>query len=109
MYDMETAHIVCDMNSSATYDNITVIKNGQPLITAYPNGTNHYYTNGTNKFEVTLGTPFTFIIKDVLCSDKNDYTFTVEDGGRVMCSKTSLLDIKGKTFDTYTNYSFVLI
>lgn len=86
-----------------------MIKNEQPLITAYPNGTNHYYTNGTNKFEVTLGTPFTFIIKDVLCSDKNDYTFTVEDGGRVMCSKTSLLDIKGKTFDTYTNYSFVLI
>lgn len=98
---METAHIVCDMNTSATYDNITVIKNGQPLMTAYPNGTNHYYSNGTHKYEGTLEMSFTFTIKDVLCSDKNDYTFADEDSGRVICSQTSLLDIKGKTFNKY--------
>lgn len=98
---METAHIVCDMNTSTTYDSITVMKNEQRLMTAYPNRTNYYYSNSTNKYEGTLETSFTFTIKDVLCSDKNDYKFTVEDGGRVMCSQTSLLDIKGKTFNKY--------
>lgn len=68
-------------------------------MTAYRNGTNHYYSNGTNKYEGTLEMSFTFTIKDVLCSDKNDYTFTVEDGGREICSQTSLLVIKGKTFN----------
>lgn len=106
---MEIVYIVCDMNLLVMYDNIIVIKNGQLLIIVYLNGINYYYINVINKYEIILGMFFIFIIKDVLCLDKNDYMFIVEDGGRVMCLKILFLDIKGKIFDMYINYFFVLI
>lgn len=96
VFEMETGNIVCVLNTSMSYDNITVMKNDQAIMTIYPNGTNYYYLDNIEKYESTVGTSFTFGIKNVSCSDKDDYTFTVDvgDGGR--CSKAASLDIKSK-------------
>lgn len=66
----------------------------------YPNGTNYYFSDDFNKYESPVGTSFTFEIKNVSCSDKVDYTFTVESGEGEGCSKTASLDIKGKPKNT---------
>lgn len=95
VFEMETGNIVCEMNTSITIDNITVMTAGQTLMTVYPNGTNNYFSDEFDKYQSTIGTIFTFGIKNVSCRDKDEYTFTVNvgDGGR--CSKTASLDIKG--------------
>lgn len=96
VFEMETGNFVCVLNTSMKYDNITVMKNGSAIMTVYPNGTNYYYLDNIEKYESTVGTFFTFGIKKVSCSDKDEYTFTVDvgDGGR--CTKTTSLDINSK-------------
>lgn len=92
---METGNIVCELNTSMTYDNITVVKTGQAIMTVFPNGTNHYFSDEIEKYDSTVGTSFTFVIKNVSCSDENEYTFTVEVGEGGSCYKTASLEMKG--------------
>nr|XP_034330434.1 uncharacterized protein LOC105324798 isoform X7 [Crassostrea gigas] len=96
VFEMETGDMVCELNTSMTYENITVMKNGQAIMTVYPNGTNHYFSDETEKYDSTVGTSFTFFIKNVSCSDENEYTFTVEVGEGGSCYKTASLEMKAK-------------
>ncbi|XP_065924174.1 uncharacterized protein [Magallana gigas] len=96
VFEMETGNIVCELNTSMTYDNITVVKTGQAIMTVYPNGTNHYFSDEIEKYDSTVGTSFTFVIKNVSCSDENEYTFTVEVGEGGSCYKTASLEMKAK-------------
>lgn len=97
---METGNIVCELNTSMTYDNITVVKTGQSIMTVYPNGTRYYFLENFDKYENTVATSFTFEIKNVSCSDKDEYTFTVHVSERERCSKKASLDIKGNPKST---------
>ncbi|XP_065924182.1 uncharacterized protein [Magallana gigas] len=96
VFEMETGDMVCELNTSMTYENITVMKNGQAIMTVYPNGTNHYFSDETEKYDSTVGSSFTFFIKNVSCSDENEYTFTVEVGEGGSCYKTASLEMKAK-------------
>lgn len=101
VFEMETGDMVCELNTSMTYENITVMKNGQAIMTVYPNGTNHYFSDETEKYDSTVGTSFTFFIKNVSCSDENEYTFTVEVGEGGSCYKTASLEMKGSYIILY--------
>lgn len=92
---METANFSCDINSTATYQNITVAKNGQSLMTIYSNGTTAYHSNELNKYEGLVSSSFLFTIKNASCSDRADYTFTAEVENLGSCFKTASLDLKG--------------
>lgn len=92
---METSNIVCELNTSMMYDNITVVKTGQAIMTVYPNGTNYHFSDEIEKYDSTVGTSFTFGIRNVSCSDENEYTFTVEVDERGSCYKTASLEMKG--------------
>ncbi|XP_052702942.1 serine-rich adhesin for platelets-like isoform X3 [Crassostrea angulata] len=96
VFEMETGNITCELNTSMLYENITVIKNGSAIMTVYPDGTNHYFSDEIEKYDSTVGTSFTFVIKNVSCSDENEYTFTVEVGEGGSCYKTASLEMKAK-------------
>lgn len=84
-----------------TYDNITVMKTGQAIMTVYPNGTNYYFSDYFDKYDSIIGTSLTFVIKNVSCSDENEYTFTVEIGEGGSCYKTASLEMKGNYIILY--------
>lgn len=71
------------------------MKNGQAIMTVYPNGTNYYFSDDFDKYYSTVGTSFTFEIKNVSCLDENEYTFTVEVSVKGSCYKTASLEMKG--------------
>lgn len=56
-----------------------------------------------DKYNSTVGTSFTFVIKNVSCSDENEYTFTVEVGEEGSCYKTASLEMKGNYIILYKN------
>lgn len=71
------------------------MKIGSAIMTVYPNGTNYYFSDDFDKYYSTVGTSFTFGIKNVSCSDENEFTFTVEVGEGGSCYKTASLEMKG--------------
>ena len=95
VFGMEDGNLVCDLNSTAAYEMITVTKNGQSLMTIYSNGTTAYHSNELNKYEGLVSSSFMFTIKNTSCTDRADYTFTAEVENLGPCFKTASLDLKG--------------
>ncbi|XP_056005953.1 mucin-22-like isoform X3 [Ostrea edulis] len=96
-YEGDTARLSCSMNMSVSYTQITVAKKGQALLMVYPNGTTVFsISEYADKYNWTLGSSSVFTIKNTSCSDRSEYTFTVEaDDGRT-CSEKPSFDLKVK-------------